>query len=159
MAAGRMRCLRFTTCCYVVPKQNFVHKMCLRLPFHQKLQTLRLSNYVWCWNKCRYRVSAASRFAVAHIFGLVPLISNPLRFQELEANWRIAGFECEALNLKIIKDDRDFDNWMRTIFGDGFHPVIDPMFDKNQKLVSGLMIQHQEAMIAEAAKQKSNTQK
>ena len=51
------------------------------------------------------------------------------------------------------KDDRDFDNWMRTIFGDGFNPVIDPMFDMNMKLVSGLVIKHQEAMMAEAAKQ------
>ncbi len=42
---------------------------------------------------------------------------------------------------------------MRTIFGDGFHPVIDPMFDMNKKLVSGLVIKHQEAMMAEAAKQ------
>jgi hypothetical protein len=88
-----------------------------------------------------------------NLFGLVPLISNPLRFLEMEGNWRNAGFGCEALTLKIIKDDRDFDNWMRTIFEDGFHPVIDPMFDKNQHLVSGLLIQHQEAMMAEATKQ------
>ncbi len=95
--------------------------------------------------------------------GLVPLISDPRRFQELEANWRSAGFGEDKLGLKLIKDDRDFDNWMRRIFGDGFHPVIDPMFDKNQQLVSGIIVQHQEAMMAaaaaEQAEKKSNPAK
>ncbi len=82
--------------------------------------------------------------------GIVPLISDPRRFQELEANWRTAGFGDDKLSLKLIKDDRDFDNWMRRVFGDGLHPVIDPVFDKNQQLVSGIIIEHQEAMMAAA---------
>lgn len=86
--------------------------------------------------------------------GIVPFISNPLRFREFEKNWCDAGFGCEALTLKVIKDDRDFDGWMRTIFGDGLVPIIDPLFDKNQNLVSGLVIQHQEAMIMAAEMQR-----
>jgi len=83
-------------------------------------------------------------------FGLVPLISNPLRFGEFEKNWCDAGLGCDPLTLKVIKDDRDFDAWMRMIFDDGLVPVVDPIFDKNQNLVSGFVIQHQEAMIMAA---------
>ena len=83
--------------------------------------------------------------------GVVPLISDPLQFANLEKNWRTAGFDGGALSLRVIQTDADFDNWMRTIFTDGLHPVIDPMFDKNMKLIRGVRIRHLEAMLAEGA--------
>jgi hypothetical protein len=81
----------------------------------------------------------------------VPLTSDPLEFGNFEENWRKAGFDVGRLNLKVIKTDADFNNWMRTVFGDGLHPVIDPLFDKNKNLVKGVRLRHFEAMIAEAA--------
>jgi hypothetical protein len=82
--------------------------------------------------------------------GVVPIISDPLRFANLEQNWRTAGFDGGPLNLRVIDTDADFDHWMRTIFADALNPVIDPMFDKKMKLVTGITIRHVEAMIAEA---------
>ncbi len=89
------------------------------------------------------------------VCGLVLLLSNPLRFRQLEENLRDVGFECEPLALKIIRDDRDFDRWMGTIFADGLRPVIDPLFDKSQQLVGGIMVNHFEAMLAERSAQNS----
>ena len=84
--------------------------------------------------------------------GIVPLISDPLKFNDFVQNWAEAGLDDGKLGLKVIKDDRDFDNLMRRTFGDGFTPVIDPLFDKNQELVRGIIIFHQEAlMLAKAA--------
>jgi hypothetical protein len=77
--------------------------------------------------------------------GIVPLISDPLKFNGFIQNWAEAGLDDGKLGLKIIKDDRDFDNLMRRAFGDGLVPVVDPLFDKNQELVRGIVISHQEA--------------
>ena len=63
-----------------------------------------------------------------------------LKLDEYYENWKGLGFELENLELKIIKSDKDFDNYMRMIFGDSLTPIIDPIFDKNFNLVKGFPI-------------------
>jgi hypothetical protein len=88
--------------------------------------------------------------------GIVPLISDPLKFNDFVTNWAEAGLGGSKLGLKIVKDDRDFDNLMRRVFGDGLVPVVDPLFNRNQQLVRGIVITHQEAlMLAKAAEQRA----
>lgn len=92
--------------------------------------------------------------AVLCLSNVVPLISDPLQFHKHEKNWKVADLVSEELSLEVIKDDRDFDKWMGTFFADGLVPVIDPIFDKNRNLVSGIVIQHQEAIFADMAMKK-----
>jgi hypothetical protein len=71
---------------------------------------------------------------------VVPVISDPLKFSDHFDNWQKIGFNLSEVDLKIIKDDKDFDYYMRMIFGDDLIPIIDPLFDNNFQLVSGYPI-------------------
>ena len=69
-----------------------------------------------------------------NLSNVVPIISDPLLFDDFIDNWENLGFKFEPLELKIIKTDKDFDNYMRMFFADDKTPIIDPIFDKNFKL-------------------------
>jgi hypothetical protein len=77
---------------------------------------------------------------ILNLSNVVPILSDPLKLDEYYENWKGLGFELENLELKIIKSDKDFDNYMRMIFGDSLTPIIDPIFDKNFNLVKGFPI-------------------
>lgn len=84
---------------------------------------------------------------IVNLSNVVPIISDPLRIEEHYKNWVDRGFELDEIELKIIKSDKDFDNYMRMIFDDGFTPIIDPLFDKNFKLVKGYPVNEYRRMM------------
>ncbi|MEP7197897.1 MAG: hypothetical protein ABI851_15370 [Saprospiraceae bacterium] len=91
-----------------------------------------------------------------NLSNVVPIISDPLTFDNLLSNWKTIGFKIDSpVELKIIKSDKDFDNYMRIIFADGMVPILDPIFDKNFKLVNGFPIQEFNSMIAKMEQSKS----
>lgn len=81
-----------------------------------------------------------------NLSNVIPILSDPLNFQEFFENWESLGFNTKDIELKIIKDDRDFDNYMRILFADNMSPIIDPIFDKNFNLVKGFPIEDLEEM-------------
>jgi hypothetical protein len=85
-----------------------------------------------------------------NLSNVVPIISDPLKFTDFYDNWQKIGFEIDDVDLKIIKSDKDFDYYMRMIFGDDMVPIIDPLFDKNFQLVSGIPITEYDKMIERA---------
>jgi hypothetical protein len=87
--------------------------------------------------------------AILNLSNVVPIISDPLNFKNLVKNWKKIGFELDSIELKIIKSDKDFDNYMRMIFQDNFFPILDPIFDLNFKLISGYLIRDYNQMINE----------
>jgi len=90
---------------------------------------------------------------IINLSNVVPIISDPLKFDEFVKNWNHLGFDFDKLELKIIKSDKDFDNYMRMVFGDGLIPIIDPIFDKNIKLVKGYPINDLNSMVEQMKKQ------
>lgn len=88
-----------------------------------------------------------------NLSNVVPIISDPLKFSDHFDNWEKIGFEIDDVDLKIIKSDKDFDYYMRMIFGDNMIPIIDPLFDKNFQLVSGIPIMEYDKMIERAKAQ------
>jgi len=82
---------------------------------------------------------------------LIPLISNPLEFKKIFNSWRNFGFDIpiDEVELKIIKSDLEFDSYMREFFSSGMLPIVDPVYDLNGKLISGIHIRHREQMMAE----------
>lgn len=92
---------------------------------------------------------------IINLSNVVPLISDPLQFNDYFENWKQIGFELDDVELKIIKSDKDFDNNMRMIFADDMVPILDPLFDKNFNLVSGYPINEYDRMV-EKMKQKQN---
>jgi hypothetical protein len=94
-----------------------------------------------------------------NLSNVVPLISDPLRFSDHYDNWKKIGFDLSEIDLKIIKNDKDFDYYMRMIFGDNMVPIIDPLFDKNFQLISGFPIMEYDKMIERAKKKEDLKQK
>ena len=82
-----------------------------------------------------------------NLSNVVPLISDPLQISTHYDNWKKIGFELDDIELKIIKSDKDFDYYMRMIFGDGMVPIIDPLFDKDFQLLSGYPVQEYQRMV------------
>lgn len=87
---------------------------------------------------------------IINLSNVVPIISDPLRIDEFYDNWKLIGFELEKVELKIIKSDKDFDYYMRMIFGDDMVPIIDPLFDKNFQLVSGFPVTEYDKLVERA---------
>ena len=91
-----------------------------------------------------------------NVGNIVPIISDPLNFDILLSNWKMIGVKIDdPIELKIIKSDKDFDNYMRMIFADEMVPIIDPIFDKNFELVTGFPVQEFNAMVAKMERTKS----
>nr|WP_319570211.1 hypothetical protein [uncultured Draconibacterium sp.] len=86
---------------------------------------------------------------IINLSNVVPIVSNPMQFNDLIKNWETFGFKFEPMELKIIKTDKDFDYYMRMILGDDRVPIIDPYFDRNFKLIKGYPIQDINQMIAQ----------
>lgn len=91
---------------------------------------------------------------IVNLGNVVPIVSDPLEFKDLMDNWAQLGMQLDGVELKIIKSDKDFDNYMRMIFGDNMVPIIDPYFDKNFKLVKGYPINEFHRMIERLEQEK-----
>jgi hypothetical protein len=76
------------------------------------------------------------------IQGLMPLVSDPIKFDALHANWNASGHVVGKCRLKIIKSDLELEVYLKLFEQQGLMPVIDPTFDiQTQELVSGFVIQ------------------
>lgn len=94
-----------------------------------------------------------------NLSNVVPIISDPLKLNDHFDNWKKIGFELDEIDLKIIKSDKDFDYYMRMIFGDNMVPIIDPLFDKNFQLMTGYPVMEYDKMIERAKKKEDLKQK
>ena len=95
-----------------------------------------------------------------NLSNVVPIISDPLTFDNMLNNWKAIGFKIDSpVELKIIKSDKDFDNYMRMIFSDNMVPILDPIFDKNFNLVTGYPIEDINSMIAKKEQAKTDSEK
>ena len=91
--------------------------------------------------------------SIVNLSNVIPIISDPLNFGNLLKNWEKAGLVFEDLELKIIKSDNDFDNYIRMFLADGFNPIIDPELDKNRQLAKGYPIHNFDELVE---RQKTN---
>ncbi len=82
--------------------------------------------------------------SLLNLGGLVPIISDPLTFENIFESWKNLGLDIniDELEFKIIESDAEFDEYMRFFFSDGMKPVLDPVFNKKSKIVKGDIIEH-----------------
>ena len=74
--------------------------------------------------------------AIIGFENIIPLITDPFQFRSYLKNWKNAGFDFDQCVFKIIRCDKDFDEFMRETLTDDMVPVMNPLFDKTPKLVS-----------------------
>ncbi|AOY06235.1 hypothetical protein [Bacillus subtilis] len=70
------------------------------------------------------------------------LISNPFELKHYLDNWEEAGIEVENYEVNIISTDLEFDNFMRDVAMNGLTPIINPILDRSQDLVRGILVQN-----------------
>lgn len=87
--------------------------------------------------------------AILNLSNVIPILSDPLQFSSFLENWKELDFNVGDCELKIIKSDKDFDNYMRMFFGDKKIPILDPLFDKNFELVKGFLVKDFQKMVKE----------
>lgn len=77
---------------------------------------------------------------IVALFNCIPLISDPLTLENYLNNWSKGGFVPTDFKVDIIKNDLEFEHYMHKCFKSGMQPIIDPIFDNNLDLVSGIYI-------------------
>lgn len=97
--------------------------------------------------------------SIINIGNAVPLISDPLTFQQVFDSWRNIGLELELdqVELKIIRSDREFDEYMRNFFAEGMMPIIDPVFNKKGELATGTKVLHMQQQFASRSEEYRKT--
>ncbi|RZJ92497.1 MAG: hypothetical protein EOO20_01640 [Chryseobacterium sp.] len=79
---------------------------------------------------------------------IVPLITDPLKFDQLFENWKSAGYIEEPCILQILEKDNEVDFYLIGFFDDDMIPVLDPQFTPDKKLIEGLSIMKMKDIVA-----------
>lgn len=84
--------------------------------------------------------------------GNVPLVSDPFSLKMMMKSWPLDDLGIKDVVLSVLKNDYEFDDFMREVFRDQLTPVIDPIWNDDGTLVSGVLITPFEEL-AQAAKE------
>jgi hypothetical protein len=81
----------------------------------------------------------------------LPVITNPLKIDRYLDNWKAANFEVPDFEVHILKEDREFDDFVLEALAAGFQIVADPLFSPDGRftLVSGLPVIPISALMAD----------
>lgn len=79
---------------------------------------------------------------------IVPIITDPLKFDELYENWKSCGYVDEPCTIQILENDKEVDFYLMGFFNDEIVPVLDPQFSRDRKLTEGLSIMNVKDIIA-----------
>lgn len=77
----------------------------------------------------------------------IPVISDPLIFDDFHNNWNDAGYKLEKCELRIIKSDIELDHYLHSFLEDGMQPILDPLFDNKANLIKGFFISNFKELI------------
>ncbi|MGG3884045.1 hypothetical protein [Brevibacillus panacihumi] len=87
-------------------------------------------------------ITSLANDALFTINGCPILISNPFELKHYLNNWEEAGIKIDDYEINIISTDLEFDNFMREVTMSGVKPIINPILDRKQILVSGVIVQN-----------------
>jgi hypothetical protein len=82
---------------------------------------------------------------------LVPLLTNPIKIDEYLENWKEVIGDFESQTIQIIKSDYELDTYIQSILNNNLQPIINPLFNLEQKeLEIGLIIKNMKTIIEES---------
>lgn len=90
---------------------------------------------------------------IAGLSGIVPLISDPVQFEDLRQNWHKAGYLVEECVARILASDKELDLILNECWVDGLQPVIDPQFDREANLTGGMPVVKMRDIVEQREKQ------
>lgn len=72
----------------------------------------------------------------------VVFINDPLLLNNYITNWKKVGIEIDSnYDVKIVKDDIEFDNLMHKIYRDGLKAMFNPNFNTEYELINGIVLE------------------
>jgi hypothetical protein len=72
----------------------------------------------------------------------VVFINDPLLLNNYITNWKKIGIEVDInYDVKIVKDDIEFDNLMHKIYRDGLNAMFNPNFNSECELINGMVLE------------------
>jgi hypothetical protein len=71
---------------------------------------------------------------------IIPLVSEPLKFDSYFENWSQAGYNIPNCELRIIENDKEFGLYLLKFFEKNQTVIIDPQFDLNKNLIKGFQV-------------------
>ena len=79
----------------------------------------------------------------------LPVITNPIKLDEYLNNWKAAGLQIPEVEVHILKQDREFDDFMLEAVAQGDQVIADPIFAPNNvfRPVSGLLFIPMQSLI------------
>lgn len=80
---------------------------------------------------------------------IIPIITDPLKFDSFYENWTQAGFKIGECELKIIDNDKDFGLNLLRFFENRQMVIIDPEFDLEKNIINGFPIVKQQELIGQ----------
>jgi hypothetical protein len=82
------------------------------------------------------------------------VIDNPLKLNSYIANWSKASITLPEYKIEIIKSDYEFDSFIAKCIKDKIQVVANPLFDMQLNLLSGIVFQHIDDIIAKKQQEK-----
>lgn len=89
------------------------------------------------------------------ISNIVPIISKIEEFEAFTENWKYIIGELEGLSIRILKDDQEVDAVIKDLFNDDLSPIINPIFDEENRLKSGVIIISKDELVENRSKDKN----
>lgn len=72
----------------------------------------------------------------------VVFINDPLLLNDYITNWKSVGIEIDSnYDVKIVKDDIDFDNLMHKIYRDNLRAIFNPNINSDYELIDGIALE------------------
>lgn len=85
------------------------------------------------------------------IGNVVPLLTNPIKIDEYLENWKKLIGDFENHTIQIIKSDYELDTYIQSIINENLQPIINPLFNLEQRqLESGLIVKNMKTIIEES---------
>jgi hypothetical protein len=94
------------------------------------------------------------------IGNIIPLLSKPESFEVYYENWKSILENIDKCSIKIIESDFELDSYLQVFFAQDIQPIINPIFDlQEKKLKSGLIVRNFHTIIEEAQNKNSHKRK
>lgn len=76
------------------------------------------------------------------------LLTDPLELEIYKKNWSLIGISLKTCKTEIIDNDENFDKFMNWIFKNQINVLVNPFFDKQNRLMKGVIIKDMDLIVS-----------
>ena len=76
------------------------------------------------------------------------LLTDPLELEIYKKNWSLIDISLKTCKIEIIDNDEKFDKFMNWIFKNQINVLVNPFFDKQNRLMKGVIIKDMDSIVS-----------